>query len=76
MQNVHETVVNDKTLLAKKLNELAAAQPGGKEAADRVAGTSEETAELFSSRYRPALRKREEESGDEPDGVTIRFATR
>jgi membrane protein len=75
-QNVSETVLEEQTLLGKKLEELAQASPSGKEIADEVAGSSEETAELFSSRYRPAFRTGEEEGGEAPDGVNIRFAPR
>jgi hypothetical protein len=71
-----DTIPEEQTLLGKKLEELAQSHLGGKEIGDEVAGTSEETAELFSSRYRPALLKGTEEGGDEPDGVNLRFAPR
>jgi hypothetical protein len=76
MQDRHETIPEGKTLLVKKLEELVRAYPSGKQIADEVAGSSEETAELFSSRYRPASRKGIDEGADEPDGVNIRFSPR
>jgi hypothetical protein len=65
-----------KTLLSKKLEELAETHESGRAIADQVASSSEVTAALFSSWYRPAYRKGHEQVGEEPDGVNVRFATR
>jgi hypothetical protein len=65
-----------RTLLAKKLEELAQSQESAREIAEEVAGTSEATAEVFSSRYVPASLQGENLGGDTPDGVTLRFAPR
>ena len=76
MQKPGNSIPEEQTLLGKKLKDLVQSHQDGKEMADEVAGTSEETAELFSSRYRPASRKGIEGGGDEPDGVNLRFAPR
>jgi hypothetical protein len=67
---------NSTTLMAKKLADLAQSNDSGKALADRVAGSSQETAEIFSSRYTPAALKDKQLGGDAPDGVAIRFAPR
>ncbi len=64
------------TLLEKKLNELAHSDKSAREITEEVAATSEETAELFSTRYTPPLLRDENLGGDMPNGVTIRFAVR
>ena len=76
MPEPNPPISEENTLLAKKLHELASLNPSGKVLGDEVAGSSEETAELFSSRYRPALLRDTDLGGDQPDGVNIRFGTR
>ena len=68
--------VEAETLLDKKLAELFESGESMAEIAEEVAGSSEATAELFSSRYIPPLVRGVDLGGDTPNGVTIRFATR
>jgi hypothetical protein len=76
MHPVNDFFFEQNTLLAKKLEDVAQSKENGKAVADKIAGSSEETAELFSSRYTPSALKDKQLGGDEPDGVTIRFAPR
>ena len=76
MYHRNELAFENNTLLAKKLEDLAQSKESGKAIADRVAGSSQETAELFSSRYTPPALKDKQLGGDAPDGVMIRFAPR
>jgi hypothetical protein len=64
------------TLLEKKLEELIESGVSAAEIAEEVAGSSEATAELLSSRYIPPLVRGTDLGGDAPDGVAIRFAPR
>jgi len=76
MYHGNESPFENNTLLAKKLAVLAQSKQGGKAIADRIAASSQETAELFSSRYTPPALRNKELGGDQPDGVIIRFAPR
>jgi hypothetical protein len=54
MQQLNSNVERDRTLIDKKLDDLAKASPSAQEVTAYVAGTSEETAALFDSNYYPA----------------------
>ncbi len=76
MSQWNDLLMGPDTLLGKKLEDHTHSGASGKTIADKIAGTSEETAELFSSRYTPARLNAGEIGGDAPDGVSIRFAVR
>ena len=66
----------ERTLLDVKLRELAESTNSAKALSDEVSGSSEETAHVFSTHYEPAYLKNSVGlGGDEPNGVSIRFAT-